>query len=799
MTPAHKPGFRRSYRYFLRIGLCLCLRGLAPAGPAPEGAAEKLPNGGFENGLDGWSGFWSRDAGAGSATLDTRSAHGGKQAVRLEHRGDRDWSFPSQARLRVATGQIYELSGWVRTDGPGEVVLSVITTDQDGKTVDWSYCGSLAPAKADWRLLRSRFVVPDGVVFIQPRWMGSGSTTAWVDDVSLRACGTLEDLRATDLPGEAKLANASLEVVVHTGDGTFTVKDKRTGRSWHQKNITPQCVVTRAEPVAGGLRLALHHIESGQTLAATVRLEGDLPELTVALSGAATFTFSSPIRFPHPFVTEPGTHLVVPLNEGISYPVDESDIPTLRLVAYGGHGICMAFWGVTDGTRGQMAILETPDDATIDIARSAGLLHVAPGWDPQHGRLGYDRRIRYVFLDHGGHVAIAKRYRAHAIRNGLFKTLAQKREENPNTDLLLGAANVWSWEKDAPALVKEMQSAGIGRILWSGGGSPETIRALNAMPGVLTSRYDIYQDVMDPANFPSLGGVHGDWVTEAWPQDIIRTTSGDWLRGWAVRGTKGDWYSCGVICDRQALPYARHRIAADLAARPFRARFIDTTTAAPWHECYHPDHPMTRSQSREWKMKLLELVSSGHHLVTGCETGHDAAVPYLHYFEGMLSLGPFRVPDSGRDTARIWTEVPERVARFQLGHRYRLPLWELVFHECVVAQWYWGDYNNKLPALWDKRDLFNVLYATPPMFMFNRELWQQERERFVRSYRTTCPVARAVACAEMTDHRFLDATRDVQQTVFANGVTVTVNFGGQPHRLPDGTALAPLGVIVSGM
>ena len=85
-------------------------------------------------------------------------------------------------------------------------------------------------------------------------------------------------------------------------------------------------------------------------------------------------------------------------------------------------------------------------------------------------------------------------------------------------------------------------------------------------------------------------------------------------------------------------------------------------------------------------------------LVTGCETGHDAAVPYVHYFEGMLSLGPYRVPDAGRDMIRIWDEVPERVRKFQLGHDYRLPLWELVYHDCVVAQWYWGDYNNKLPG-----------------------------------------------------------------------------------------------------
>jgi hypothetical protein len=165
----------------------------------------------------------------------------------------------------------------------------------------------------------------------------------------------------------------------------------------------------------------------------------------------------------------------------------------------------------------------------------------------------------------------------------------------------------------------------------------------------------------------------------------------------------------------------------------------------------------------------------------------------------MMSLGPYRVPDAGRDMGRIWDVVPERVAKFQLGHEYRLPLWELVYHDCVVAQWYWGDYSNKLPALWDKRDLLNALYGTPPMFMFKRAWWRRHRERFARSYRTATPVARATGYSEMTDHRFLTPDRGVQETRFANGVRVVVNFGPRPHRLPGGGEVAPMASRIEGV
>jgi hypothetical protein len=39
----------------------------------------------------------------------------------------------------------------------------------------------------------------------------------------------------------------------------------------------------------------------------------------------------------------------------------------------------------------------------------------------------------------------------------------------------------------------------------------------------------------------------------------------------------------------------------------------------------------------------------------------------------------------------------------------------------------------------------------------------------------------------------------VQQTQFANGVVVTVNFGDKPFRLPDGSDLAPLSHRVTGI
>ena len=75
------------------------------------------------------------------------------------------------------------------------------------------------------------------------------------------------------------------------------------------------------------------------------------------------------------------------------------------------------------------------------------------------------------------------------------------------------------------------------------------------------------------------------------------------------------------------------------------------------------------------------------------------------------------------------------------------------------------------------------------MYIFNNRQWKEDKEKFVRSYRITSPVARATGYSEMLDHRILSPDRTVQQSRFANGTVVTVNFGDVPCTLSDGTSI----------
>ena len=138
----------------------------------------------------------------------------------------------------------------------------------------------------------------------------------------------------------------------------------------------------------------------------------------------------------------------------------------------------------------------------------------------------------------------------------------------------------------------------------------------------------------------------------------------------------------------------------------------------------------------------------------------------------------FKLDPAGAQSPRLFTDLVLRS-----GNREKLL--EFIAH-------------SPLPAVRELRELWNILYGTPPLIHANRQSWAAGKKEFAEIYRRVCPVARAVGYAEMTDHCFLTPNRSVQQTVFSNGVTVTVNFGDKPFAINNDVQVVPSGFHVEG-
>jgi len=231
---------------------------------------------------------------------------------------------------------------------------------------------------------------------------------------------------------------------------------------------------------------------------------------------------------------------------------------------------------------------------------------------------------------------------------------------------------------------------------------------------------------------------------------------------------------------------------------PYSARFIDATASTAWKECYNSEHPTTRSGDIKYKMALLDFVSKDMGLLTGSEDGVDVSVPYVDYFEGMMSVGKGRLPDSGRRVSTVeYMKPTEDFLKYQVGTDYRIPLWELVYHDAIVSTWYWGDSNNRIPEYWWKKDLFNILYGNMSLWAIRDwDHWKEYKDRFVKSYKNVSPVFEKVGYEEMLNHRFVTNDHLIQETTFSGDIRIVVNFGDANFNLENDYILPAHGFVV---
>ncbi len=510
--------------------------------------------------------------------------------------------------------------------------------------------------------------------------------------------------------------------------------------------------------------------------------EGEALHLTLSAAPSTRLAWSLPAQ-------KTGTWLI-PDGEGMAYPVDD---PFWRS-AYG-DGDCLGgttllsfpawsyltgksaiTYALGDGLQSELCLRDTDGlqaQLTHDFSQGAttlDLLFAIRPADPLAPALFYRQVLK---------------------ARGQFKSLADKAV--PKLPRLFGApqAYVWGDGRDL-AFLDDLKALGITRILLSYDQDPHAQKHLVGPAwlaradtlGYLAGPYDAFDNAQptDTADSPS-----AIWSDDLYPSGCLRDAGGKVISGFANRGC--ELSSEAVARHPQAISpasrYAGH--AADHATTVF----VDVDAFGEFYADYSPDHPMTMTRDRENRLARLGMGITQFHTVLGSENVTAWSSGVAHYSHGTAQAHVGAVWPLQSDRNRFggyWptdkpplffapiTLTPDE-DRALFAPVDRLPLFEAVFHDSVIAADRWEFGMMKVAG--DERQRFarSLLYGTPTMWNFDRKelarvgSWLKAAQDDFRSvHGTATPVA-------MTEFRWLTPDHLVQQTTFADGHQVVANFG----------------------
>lgn len=548
----------------------------------------------------------------------------------------------------------------------------------------------------------------------------------------------------------------------------------------------------------------------------------------IQLTMSSEDEFEGDICYPPAFDVYENDIAVLPYCEGVAFPVNSPDILLPQRLRMYVAEMSMSFWGITTGQKNDAwllcAVKTNHDAVVIPKIGTDGLLRLQPVWEPQKGKWGYDRIMQFCIGNNGGITAMCHTYREFAKKKGFVVTLKEKVKRVPNIDKLVGSANVWLWNSDAMSMLydpnptyfvptkeqlgirkniaTEMKRNGMTRILWSifnENVDKETVEYMNDL-GYLTTFYDIYTDVI-PHPIAHLISeprkIRCKHRMSAYPDGIRIEKDGSFGKAWRLKGKDGNFYDQNNICDIEALKYAMNFIPKHTKETSLKGIFLDVVVMRV-AECYHPNHPMTRSDAFRYKRILLQYLNDIG-LVSGTEVGCEDVAANINYQEGMMSPPLYRAYDSGRRMTTLYYDdnIDEKIHKYMLNPVYRVPLWELVYHDCVVSYWYWGDSTNSCPELIKKRDLFCALYGLPALYSFDVADWEKLKKDIIASYHRTSDIAAKTGYYRMMSFEYVTDDKLVQKTTFENGIEVIANFSDKAVEY-QGKIIDPVDKIVIG-
>ena len=312
--------------------------------------------------------------------------------------------------------------------------------------------------------------------------------------------------------------------------------------------------------------------------------------------------------------------------------------------------------------------------------------------------------------------------------------------------------------------------------------------------GYLVGPYDSYHSIHHPNEKDT-------WETAQFDLSLYETGAIVNADGTKNRGFKKKGYHLSPIV---AQPYVEDRVDGIVAQMPadFNSWFIDCDAYGELFDDYSVTHPATQVDDMNARLARIAWIRDTYNMVVGSEGGAAYAAATLHFAHGMMvPVIGWGDPDMTEKTSPYYIsgywppegpaihikQVPLKPNYLYLYYdpRFRLPLYQIVFHDSVVTTNHWGSGSLKFENAIETLALLELLYNVPPLYHLNMAEFSKHQAWIKRHYAFFSPLHRQVGGQAMTDFEWLSDDKQIQRTEFGDVVEIFANFGAGAFEYQD--------------
>ncbi|MBU2712982.1 glycoside hydrolase [Zooshikella harenae] len=316
---------------------------------------------------------------------------------------------------------------------------------------------------------------------------------------------------------------------------------------------------------------------------------------------------------------------------------------------------------------------------------------------------------------------------------------------------------------------------------------PEAVQKAKEI-GYLVGAYDSYNTALP------LSESNGSWMSSEMGEGIfnkcgIIQADGKWKTGFKQRGR---YTNPSCLTD-----YYKNRVSQILQYAKYNSYFLDVDATGMVFEDYHPEHTMTEKLMALSREARLQWFSNHFRLPLGSEDGNAVThrgIIFAHGLQtpvfGWGNQSMFKNKQSNYYLGNWWpdnqpslffkqADILPKYRTTVFDPRFKVPLYQTVFHDAVITTHHWYYDNFKFPTLRPQRELFSLLYAVPPLYHINYEVLNQRLPTIKQFDQAFSPLHQQLATQAVKQFLFLNEERTVHYIQYEDNSEVWANFSNK--------------------